>query len=150
MAICFEKRLQAFRCVVFERQGRRAPPGLLHNVIREEGLLERVPVCLRFSQSSPARLKRIVPCSVVASLAFRSQKNFFLAWCSTCGADGLAVCLDTLPNRNLDLRNKDVTVEPPDGFRCVRSLKEQTECFDQVRSRLFNRLLIARDIELRT
>ena len=56
----------------------------------------------------------------------------------------------SLPNRNLDLRDKDFVVEPLDDFRRVRRFEEKGESLNQVCSRLFNCRAFTRDIELWT
>jgi hypothetical protein len=45
----------------------------------------------------------------------------------------------SLPNRHLNLRDKNLAVEAPGNFGCVRSLEEQSKRPDQVRLGLFNR-----------
>lgn len=53
----------------------------------------------------------------------------------------------SLPNRDLDLSYKDLTMETAVDFRRVGSLKEEREPFDQVCACLFNRAALTGDIQ---
>ena len=55
----------------------------------------------------------------------------------------------SLPNRDLDLSNEDFTLEAPFDFRGRSGFIKQCERFDQVSSRLLNRIALAGDVELR-
>jgi len=56
----------------------------------------------------------------------------------------------SLPNRNLDLSHEHFAMEPAGNLRLVRSLEKQGKGFDEVCSRLLDRLSLACNIELRT
>jgi hypothetical protein len=56
MTIRIEKRFHALGRVIFERQGRRAPPSPLGDTVGEEAFLERVLIPCRLFQSSPGWL----------------------------------------------------------------------------------------------
>ena len=55
----------------------------------------------------------------------------------------------SIPNRHLDLRHKDFTMEALRNFGGVGGLEEQRQCLDQVRAGFLDRRALARDIELR-
>src|SRR5262245_65519400 len=55
-----------------------------------------------------------------------------------------------LPNRNLQARHKDFTMEPVLDFRRVRRFKEQFDGFHQIAPRLFDCRALTCDIQFRT
>jgi len=55
-----------------------------------------------------------------------------------------------LPNRNLNLRNKNSGVLSPLNFVAVSRLEEQAKSLDQVGARLFNRRTLTYHVELWT
>jgi len=55
-----------------------------------------------------------------------------------------------LPNRNLQTRDKDLTVEPVLYFRGISRFKEQFDGFYQIASSLFDGVTLTRDVQFRT